>query len=298
MKKISILTLSFILTFTSLTKANEITEAKNLVNLQISNVKESCSGIKSNLSSILGLSTATAVSSGLGTIAAGGALATGIMKAKKDENIENLYKSVASMTYDEMLQELTQLQEEINSENKESKKLGNVRTGLLAGATLTSVVSVGTSVGATLGAKDLAQKMEKCNNDLKSLKIARGRLEALEEKSEPANKILSACSEFDKDNINKLKSISTANTIVSGIGFGTASTGAITSALANSDKVRGDDSEKGKKKEKNLNLASNILAGVTTGLSGTSTVLSAVSIDKAKKDLERAEKCENVLNSL
>jgi hypothetical protein len=42
----------------------------------------------------------------------------------------------------------------------------------------------------------------------------------------------------------------------------------VTSALANSKKVRGDDSDKGKIKEKNLNLVSNIMAGVTAGTSG------------------------------
>ena len=83
--------------------------------------------------------------------------------------------------------------------------------------------------------------------------------------------------------------------IVSGIGTATASAGTVTSIIANSDKVRLNDSDEGKKKEKNLNLASNILAGVTMGTSGASTVLSATAIAKAKKDSEMAEKCESAL---
>ena len=82
---------------------------------------------------------------------------------------------------------------------------------------------------------------------------------------------------------------------MSSIGTATAGAGTITSALANSKKVRNDDSEDGKKKEKNLNTASNILAGVTMGTSGASTALSAVQISKAKKDSEMAEKCESAL---
>lgn len=87
----------------------------------------------------------------------------------------------------------------------------------------------------------------------------------------------------------------TASAIVSGIGTATAGAGTITSAMANSKKVREDDSEKGRKKEKGLNLASNILAGVTMGTSATSMVLSVTAISKAKKDSKMAEECEAVL---
>ena len=86
----------------------------------------------------------------------------------------------------------------------------------------------------------------------------------------------------------------TVSAIVSGIGTATAGAGTITSAIANFKKVREDDSEKGQKKEKGLNLASNILAGVTMGTSATSMVLSATAI-KAKKDSKMAEECEAVL---
>ena len=87
----------------------------------------------------------------------------------------------------------------------------------------------------------------------------------------------------------------TVSAIVSGIGTATAGAGTITSAMANSKKVREDDSEKGRKKEKGLNLASNILAGVTMGTSATSMVLSVTAISKAKKDSKMAEECEAVL---
>ncbi|MBR1544929.1 MAG: hypothetical protein IJ638_03235, partial [Alphaproteobacteria bacterium] len=186
------------------------------------------------------------------------------------------------------------------SKTADTKLLGNIRTGLMAGATVTSAVSTGTSIGAVLSATKLAEKMSDCNNALKDLKLAKATAEAEElEASDPAmskaGEILSACTGYDEGNIKSLKNLATANAVVSGIGTATAGAGTITSAMANSKKVRDDDSESGKKKEKNLNLASNILAGVTTGTSGASTALSAVQISKAKKDSDMAEKCEKAL---
>ena len=140
--------------------------------------------------------------------------------------------------------------------------------------------------------------MEACNEAISNLKMAISVAEAEEveaDKLVKAREITSACTGFDKDNIKTLKTTMTASAVVSGIGTATATTGTVTSALANSEKVRGDNSDKGKKKEKNLNLVSNIMAGVTAGTSGASTVLSATAISKAKKDSEMAEKCEAVL---
>ena len=292
------------------------TQALNDLVVKTQAVQNACSGIKSSLDTIFGLSVATTVSSGLGTVAAGGALAVGITKAVKDKKIEE--KEVELNTLESRTQNLSddpeelkkqlakimpkleedyaKLKKEIDTDTKKSKILGNVRTGLMAGATATSAVSTGTSIGATLTATKLAEKMAECNNALKDLKMAKSTAEA--EEVEPtdtsvikAGEILAVCTGYDESNIKSLKTLATANTIVSGIGTATAGAGTITSAMANSKKVRAGD----KKKEKNLNLASNILAGVTMGTSGTSTALSAVQINKAKKDSEMAEKCEAVL---
>ena len=75
--------------FNGVAKADKVNAVNNLKS-KIEVVKEACSDIKSNLDSIFGLSVATSVSSGLGTVAAGGALVTGIMKKKTDEKIEEL----------------------------------------------------------------------------------------------------------------------------------------------------------------------------------------------------------------
>ncbi len=310
MKKIPVLTLISVMMFGGMVRA-DVASALSNVNEKVEAVQNACSGIKSNLDSIFGLSVTTTVSSGLGTVAAGGALATGIIKAKTDDRIEakeDELKLLDSLTEnlsddpEELKKQLSvilpkleerhqKIEEEIAKDIKKSQTLGNVRTGLMAGATATSAVSTGTSIGATLTATKLAEKMLQCNNALRELKIAKGQLEVEGEVSEKANEIVAACTGYDESNIKSLKSLATANAIVSGIGTATAGAGTITSAMANSKKVRDGN----KKKEKNLNIASNVLAGVTMGTSGASTALSAVQISKAKKDSEMAERCENAL---
>ena len=198
--------------------------------------------------------------------------------------------------------EISELEKELEVLNVNSESTGNLRTGLMAGATVTSAVSTGTSIGATVNADKLAKKMSDCNQKLYELKIAKSELEALEstdksvvEVGENATKILGACTGYNKNNINTVKNKMTASAIISGIGTATGATGTITSAMANSKKVREDDSVKGKKKEKNLNLTANIMAGITTGTSLSTTVISATAIADAKKDSKMAEECEAVL---
>ena len=286
--------------------------------------QQACSGIKHSLDTIFGLSVATTVSSGLGTVAAGAALATGIAKSKTDKEIdaieeklkllnsrtdnlsddpEELKKQITEIL-PELQGDLEKVQSYLDEKNKKSKTLGNVRTGLMAGATVTSAVSMGTSIGATLSASKLADKMAACNKAIQELKLAKTTAEAEADGSgavidggtiTKANAIIEACTGYDESNINALRKLSKANAIISGIGTATAAAGTATSVVANRDKIRDDNSEAGKKKEKGLNLASNILAGVTAGTSGTSTALSAIQINKAKKDSEMAKKCESAL---
>ena len=71
--------------------------------------------------------------------------------------------------------------------------------------------------------------------------------------------------------------------------------GTLTSASANSDKVRDDNSDSGKQKEKTLNTASNVLAGATAAASATATVFNATQIKAIKQVAEVASKCTEVL---
>ena len=65
--------------------------------------------------------------------------------------------------------------------------------------------------------------------------------------------------------------------------------------MANTDSTRNDNSESGKTKEKNLNMASNILAGGTTVASGVATVFNATQIGAIKRAVTVADKCEEAL---
>ncbi len=226
-----------------------------------------------------------------------------LYEKKADRRIALYEEQVALWKEKPVLEkEISELEKELEVLNVNSESTGNVRTGLMAGATVTSAVSTGTSIGATVNADKLAKKMSDCNQKLYELKIAKSELEALEssdksavEIGENATKILGACTGYNKNNINTVKNKMTASAIISGIGTATGATGTITSAMANSKKVREDDSVKGKKKEKNLNLTANIMAGITTGTSLSTTVISATAIADAKKDSKMAEECEAVL---
>lgn len=334
LKKIIYLTVCLNTALATTANASEISEAEQNLRQKLDEAASTCSGIKKSLDTIFGLTVATTVSSGLGTVAAGGALGVGIAKSvidKKTEALESeieLYEPSSpkltgtqrislditpniSGTEEEIKEKVANLMTEINpkvdelkkqiEENeKKSKTLGNVRTGLMAGATVTSITSTVTSSVATVKASELAEQMINCDKKIAEVRIAKGLLETYDVENNAyiakADEVLASCTGFDKNNINTLKTTMTASAVVSGIGSATAGAGTITSALANSKKIRENNSPEGKKKEKGLNLASNILAGVTMGTSGTSTVLSATAIERAKKDSSVAEKCENALS--
>ena len=83
MKKISILTLASVMMFNGVVKA-DVDKALHDLAIEEQAIQQACGGIKKSLDTIFGLSVATTVSSGLGTAAAAGALATGIAKAVKE----------------------------------------------------------------------------------------------------------------------------------------------------------------------------------------------------------------------
>ena len=288
----------------------EINKVANELQQKIDSASSACSGIKSNIDRIFGLTTATTVASGLGTVAAGVALTTGIMKSNLDKKIDranagDLTDEKNFQAYLDRLQRVTleggTASDIDNADAKKSKTLGNIRSIGMATATVTSGVSLGTSIASTLSAGKLADKMEDCDRKVADVRYAKANAEALLESSSDSNlenlvnkaqNISSKCSGFDKQNINTLKNMMTASAVVSGIGTATGAAGTVTSIMANKDSVRNDDSEAGKRKEKKLNLASNILAGVTAGASASTTVISGIALTKAKKDSGVAGDCE------
>jgi len=237
------------------------------------------------IKTLMGVSTGA---SAVGTVTSGTALVTGLAKAKTDKELakmtaEDLYK------YAEELEEtMVKLNEERAELEKKSKTLGNVRTGMMAASTATSVTSAATS-GATIKMfEDTLNNMHNCqtlsmqlgdqktddDNMLRKIKLVKMR-----------------CSDFDYDNITKIKKLATANTGVATAGAATGLFGTIASALANSERTRGDDTFAGMKKEKNLNTGANIAAGVTTATSLTSVVLSGSALSNLKRNAQNAADC-------
>ena len=317
-------------------------ELKNKMDI----VKESCSGIKQEYDTIFGLNVASSVLSAVGTAASGAALATGIMKSNKDKEIEkkeeifDLLKSKTEGLSQEEIRnkaaelveildterrdiiegfkkeftenDIDSLKQELDKDIKKSKQLGNARTGLMMGATATSAISMGTSIGSVVGLKKLTEKMGSCNSALKDLKIVKGKVQAEineiddseeknkieKEKLNTAKNVLENCKEFDSKVLTAMSNKSIASAFLSGIGTATGLVGTITSAIANTDKTRNDNSVSGKKKEKALNLTANITAGIVAGTSATSTILSGITAAQVKKESEKAGKCEEILNSI
>ena len=95
--------------------------------------------------------------------------------------------------------------------------------------------------------------------------------------------------------VSKIQKQAKGSLISSAIGATTGLTGTVTSAVANTDKTRNDNMDAGKQKEKNLNTASNVLAGATTVASGTATVFNALQISTIKRVAQTAAECEGAL---
>ena len=194
------------------------------------------------------------------------------------------------------------------------QKFGHIRTGLMAGAAVTSGISVGTSGGGAATAGKLYEKMQNCNNAVTKLKTANSilikeiwdidtelkandihdsdYLAVANKTNKTAKNIVKSCKKYETQDIVTVKNILTGSSVISAIGTATAVTGTITSALANSKKT-----EKDSEKQNKLDLTSNIMAGVTTGTSATTMVLTATSAAKlGKKLMEQVTKCEESFN--
>ena len=257
------------------------------------NVKNSCSGIKDDLKAIQVLAGVSTGASAVGTLTSGGALVTGIMKAKTDKKLNEL----SNMSSLELYEYAKNLEGEKSKLEKKSKTLGNIRTGLMAGSIATSATSTITSGISMKKLDDLMDKMRDCDKAVTTLKSTINTVveEEVNLTLTTYQDIVKSCSGLDTSNIKEIKGVMTASTVVGGIGAATSIAGTITSAMANSKNVRNAEGDEAEKKEKNLNLASNIMAGISTGTSAGGIVLGAVTLSKLAKNVDIAEKCEDAL---
>lgn len=279
-----------------------------------------CSGIDDSLSDLktkAGINTAVTA---VGTVAGGVALGTGIAKVGVDKEQQALEEKVRKLIAEKSNVPIQQLEftneaefraaihraaysndssisadmKKIDELEQKSKTLGNVRTGTLAANTVTNIA--GTAIAATNKVDEgLEEKINKCISAVKDLSSAK--LAAKVENTgtdvelAKAEKIITACRDYEYIDIKPINKRATGAAVASGIGIGTGFVGTITSAVANTDKTRAGDEQK----EKSLNTTANIMSGASTVASATATIFNATQISAIKKVATVAEACEGAL---
>lgn len=279
----------------------------------------SCVGIDDELADLKKMAGINTAITAVGTAAGAGAVVTGLVKMKTDRKAEELEKMLQEIdemhkssgsnltaeeyevflsqfnaAYNTDMEDKETLQEELDKTVKKSKNLGNWRTGLLAGSTVTNIAGAVIAGGNKVDG-DLNAQIENCKASVKNLRNAmmQARINGID--ITEAQTIADACGEFEYADISKINTKAKGAMISSTVGAVTGVGGTVTSAIANTDKTRNDNSDAGKKKEKNLNTAANVLAGATTLASATATVFNATQISAIKKVASVAEKCTGVL---
>lgn len=280
-----------------------------------------CVGIDEALADLKKMAGINTAITGVGTGLGAGATIVGIVKEQKDQLADKLKLEklrtieerrmqnetpptsneeldVAKREFDNLWGKTTDdknTDSEIEKLDKQSKSLGHWRTGLLAGNTVTNVA------GAIIAGKnttdgDLQNQIDNCKTAISELRRARGRARIDGVDVGEANAIISACEGFETVDTSKINTRAKSAMISSAIGATTGLTGTITSGIANSDSVR-NQGEGGTRtdKEKNLNTASNVLAGASTVASGVATVFNATQISAIKKVANVAAKCTEAL---
>lgn len=271
----------------------------------IENVRATCGNISAELSDMKKMAGITTAVTGVGTVAGGVALGTGIAKVGVDKDIEAKEKlpllSIGNeqtfrrdlLIYAQQINQITNGKNE--ADEQKSKTLGNIRTGTLAVATATNIA--GAIMSGTNKVKgDLKQQIDECLTSVKTLSNVRmqARIDGSANDTELAHaeNIIRACDAWTTVDVSPINKRSTGATVSSGIGAGLGLAGTITSASANSDGIRnGDDHEK----EKNLNTAANVLAGGTTAASLSATIFNATQISAIKRAATVADECEGAL---
>lgn len=330
MRKIFIILSCFITVPAFAAVSANVAKSGTDLDAQLQKTKQSCGDISNDLAGLKSMAGIGAVATGAGTVAGGVALGTGLAKASVDTNVAQLEQSLkkleekqnsASQQYDKIMLsddifrecpalvaaygnmqsaelEQSKVQSQIDAGNEKSKSLGNVRTGAMGAAAVTD--TVGTVLAANNRVDDVLQsKIDSCVMNVKKLKdaynAARVEASADTETMQRVDNIVRACGEWENVDLSSINKKATGATISGGTGAALAIAGLFTSVSANSNKVRTDDSDAGRAKEKNLNTVANVLAGGTTIASAVSTVFNATQISSIKKAVDVAATCEEAL---
>jgi hypothetical protein len=268
------------------------------------------------MKTMAGINTAV---TGVGTVAGGVALGTGLAKANVDAEVEEWERILDELEAEQKKAQIVftiinpddvnkalkdikvstiNVDGRLDELNKKSKTLGNIRTGTMAGATATNIA--GTIIAGTNKVKgDLKSQIADCIAATKTLANVRMQARisgtATDNELDRSQNIVSKCSEWEMVDLSKIDNRATGAMVSSAIGATTGIAGTITSANANSDATRNDNSDAGRQKEKNLNTTSNVLAGTTTAASATATIFNATQISAIKRAAMVADECEGAL---
>ena len=288
----------------------------------IENARAACGGISNELSHMKTMAGINTAITGVGTVAGGVALGTGVAKVKVDQQVDELeatlnrLRQLAStqvveqptvLAFSGAVQggvgnsgvfdrgtNIADVESELARKTKQSKNLGNWRTGMLATSTATNIAGA-VIAGNNRVKGDLKGRINECLNAVKTLSDVRMQVHVAGSyggvEMARAENIVRACGAWSTVDLTSINSKSTGATVASGVGAGLGLAGTITSASANSDSVRAGDSQK----EKNLNTASNVLAGGTTVASGVAVVFNATQIGAIKRAANVADECEEAL---
>ena len=185
----------------------------------------------------------------------------------------------------------TALEEEQEKLKSKSQKLGNWRTGLLAGNTATNVAGA-IIASQTVNKNDIVGQIQTCVTATTALSraIAAARIAGAD--TTEAEQIYNICREYEFVDVSPIAKRGKSAMISSSVGAGLGGIGTITSGVANSQSVReGDDVNK----RKNLNTASNVLSAGATVATVAATAFNATQINAIKKVADISYKCSGVL---
>ena len=288
---------------------DEISSYDNLV-AALNNAQSACVGISDKLSDLKRMAGINTAVTAVGTVGGAVALGTGIAKSRVDKEIENRLQQAIDGNRDKAVEQndlkkiptasevnaggdnKTKISKTDDELKNTSKTLGHVRTGAMAVAGASNVV------GAVIASKnssqdDLVTQIAKCSETMNEVTAAQMQVRA--DSSDPdgtllqkADNVLLKCKMIDKVDLSDVIKKAKGAMISSTVGAATGVVGTVLSVLANTKKVRDGDDQT----EKNLNTASNVLAGTTTVASGVAVFFNATQIGTVKQMAAIAEDCE------
>jgi hypothetical protein len=276
----------------------------------LENVKQDCR-ISDHFSKISNMTSINTAVTATGALAGGGALYAGIKKSQTDallKKIETGLEQVQNMTEQEFLELLAQMaiyantgtdyDKEIEELIASSKSLGNWRTGLMAGNTATNIA--GTIISSkNTNADDIKIQVNKCLASVGALsrEYMQARMDDSQDPIKLAHikQVIDQCGRYNLIDMDKVIAMSKGVMISSAIGVGTGTAGTITSAIANTDKIRDNNQADGQKKEAKLNTASNVLAGASMAISGVATGFNIATLSAINTAKDIIQGCEEIL---